>query len=229
MTPAVIHKRLESLVGLQFGYLGYVRPSEQRGDGSRLYAVFACDCGREIDLPVSRVKAGARQHCGCKANRKPNLQHGMRTSREYSCWVSMKNRCLNQDSKDYARWGGRGVSVHPDWVASFEAFFSNVGRRPIGTTLDRIDNTKGYEPGNVRWATASEQGRNRSDSWNVEIDGVMYESLLDAAKAHGVSETTVVRWCDGYRDTRRSAQLNGGVRPSKQNCRRWRKYAPRNY
>lgn len=72
----------------------------------------------------------------------------------------MKNRCLNPNATDYPRYGGRGIRVCDRWL-SFENFLADMGERPNGTTIDRIDGSKGYEPTNCRWATASEQQRNR--------------------------------------------------------------------
>ncbi|MET8113722.1 hypothetical protein [Streptomyces prasinus] len=74
----------------------------------------------------------------------------------------MIKRCENPNNHAYARYGGRGISVHPEWRANFGAFLRDVGRRPSpDLSLDRIDNDGNYEPGNVRWATAKQQANNR--------------------------------------------------------------------
>ncbi len=77
----------------------------------------------------------------------------------------------------------------------------------------------------MRWADAATQATNRSDVWVVEIDGVTFESATAAAIAHGVSETTIALWCDGFTDTRRTDQSNGGYTAPRPNCARRRKYA----
>lgn len=95
--------------------------------------------------------------------------HGMSRSPEYDAWGSMIQRCTNPKISSWARYGGRGIRVHGDWIHSFEQFFAHVGPRPDERddsgrsiwSLDRIDNDGNYEPGNVRWARRSEQQQNR--------------------------------------------------------------------
>lgn len=222
MSQSAIAGRCHEIVGQKFGQLTMLRQSNKRGDGNRLYGFFVCECGTEIELPISRVKSGIRSHCGCLANRAPNLKHGMRNSPEYRSWQAMKARCTDPGNKDYPRWGTRGITVCDEWIESFEAFYTHAGRRPTGTTLDRIDGRRGYEPGNVRWATPVEQSNNRIDNWHVQINGRDYTSVQQAADALGVSDMTIVRWCDGYVDKRRTHQPNGGLIPPRPNCKRWR-------
>jgi hypothetical protein len=138
----------------------------------------------------------------------------MRDSIEYSSWRAMKDRCLRPTSKDYARWGARGITVDPAWVESFEAFFEHIGSRPDGTTLDRIDTTKGYEPGNVRWATPVEQACNRSSSYVWHIRGLTFDSAQAAADHFCVSDMTIHRWVKGGFDRRRNSFI-----PPREDCR----------
>lgn len=195
---------------------------DKTADGHKI-GLYACACGNRKAISATRVRNGYTTSCGCF--RPDNSTHGMRYSPEYSSWQAMKGRCLDRDNKDYPRWGGSGVTICAEWVESFEAFYEHIGPRPNGTTLDRIENTKGYQPGNVRWATLSEQAANRRDTWIVEIDGIQHPSVEEAARAHGVSTTTIVRWCDGFTDARRAHQIDQGKKSSRPGCRRWRKYA----
>ena len=85
----------------------------------------------------------------------------MSTTTDYGRYKTMIDRCTNPKSAAYPSYGGRGVKVCDRWLESFENFLADVGRAPKGMSLDRIDNNRGYEPGNVRWATAKQQARNR--------------------------------------------------------------------
>ncbi len=117
----------------------------------------------------------------------------------YQAWVSMRNRCHNKNTTEYPRYGGRGISTHPDWD-DFEVFYAAVGERPEGLTLERIDNNKNYEPGNVCWATRKEQTRNREISVTItyksetktlaewsEITGIAYHTLKARIRRLGYS------------------------------------------
>lgn len=183
-------------------------------DGNRAIGEFECSCGRVVTMPAGRVLNGkARTHCGCLADPHAPKTHGMRYSREYSSWQSMKARCLDPDNKDYPKWGGRGVTIFPDWISSFEAFFAHIGSRPPGTTLDRIDGTRGYEPGNVRWATPTEQAQNTSAGYVWHVKGHVFQSLSEAAAHFKVSEHAVWRWVNGQFDKRR-----GNFTKALENC-----------
>jgi hypothetical protein len=90
------------------------------------------------------------------------LKHGLSQTLEYKCWQQIKARCLNSNHIAYPDYGGRGITIHPDWLGNFPAFLAHIGLRPSKHySLDRIRNDLGYEPGNVRWATRLEQNNNR--------------------------------------------------------------------
>jgi len=114
----------------------------------------------------------------------------MKDTPEYRSWRSMKTRCLNPKDAFYARYGGRGVKICQEWIDSFEAFYADVGPRPAGTTLDRIKNSEHYAPGNVRWATAHEQQRNRSSNHLLTFRGKTMP-LVSWAELIGINRHTL--------------------------------------
>ena len=106
--------------------------------------------------------------CGCIQREKTaarSVTHGHTrggvTSDTYRSWQNAKLRCEDPKNISYKNYGARGVRMHPAWSRSFARFLADVGPRPVGTSIDRIDNDKGYVPGNVRWATRAEQDANR--------------------------------------------------------------------
>src|SRR5262245_10496757 len=112
-----------------------------------------------------------------------NKTHGMANSPEYQAWNSAKQRCTNPNDGSYSRYGGRGIRMCDEWVNSFEAFYNYIGPRPSSNhSLDRYPNNDGnYEPGNCRWATKSEQAKNRPKPQSTVIIrvGCFYGSPLE--------------------------------------------------
>lgn len=109
-------------------------------------------------LTSGRSKSSGHRH------RKAITTHGMTGTPIFKSWESMKQRCFNPNAPDYPGYGGRGIKVHEPWISSFETFYADMGERPQDKTLDRIDVDGNYEPSNCRWATRSEQQRNRRDT-----------------------------------------------------------------
>lgn len=98
-------------------------------------------------------------------------RHGKLESGEYKSWSGMIQRCENPKSSSWHRYGGRGIIVCPEWRRSFLQFYKDMGPRPDGTSLDRIDNDKGYSKENCRWATMAEQANNKSNNLKLTRDG----------------------------------------------------------
>lgn len=123
----------------------------------------------------------------------------MEHKRMYNTWAQIKQRCTNPNNPQYQYYGGRGITMCQRWMDNFEDFYADIGDRPDGMTLDRIDNNKGYEPTNVRWATKSEQARNRRCVVEVTHNGKRM-FLHEWAKYLGIShEVLKKRWQRGLR------------------------------
>ncbi len=130
-------------------------------------------------------------------------KHGKSGSKEYRTWVEVKRRCLNKNSKDFKKYGGSGISIDPLFIQSFQSFLDEVGLAPTDRhSIDRIDTTKGYVLGNMRWSTITEQNRNKRTSFIVTIDGVDYDGFNAAAIALGVSNMMIYYRCKGHFDKR---------------------------
>ena len=114
----------------------------------------------------------------------PHFAHGKSLTREFATWQRMLRRCDCITALDYPRYGGRGIKVCERWQR-FESFYEDMGDRPSPLhSLDRIDNDKGYEPGNCRWATRIEQANNKRTSHLVEYRGTTM-TIADAVRVAG--------------------------------------------
>jgi hypothetical protein len=155
---------INNIVGSRFGRLVVLRPHGSRKH--RRQWACQCDCGNLAVVSTTGLRSWGTKSCGClrlerqKAPRKG--KHGQIKTAEYRAWVSMKTRCYNPNVREYAKYGGRGIQVHPAWRNSFPQFLKDVGKKPSSEhSLDRKDNNGHYEPGNVRWATKKQQVANR--------------------------------------------------------------------
>lgn len=119
----------------------------------------------------------------------PERTHGMSRTPVHRSWLSMLTRCNNPNSISYPRYGGRGIKVCNRW-RKFEHFYADMGDRPAGTSLDRINNTGDYEPGNCKWSTPSEQQNNTRANNLLTHNGVT-RSLAQWARHTGMQEATI--------------------------------------
>lgn len=155
---------------------------------SRIHVECVCDCGKKATVASSQLRFGISQSCGCLQKDRVT-KHGAASrkgrSSEYDTWAQMRHRCRNPNDPAYLDYGGRGIQVCRAWE-DFSQFFSDMGPRPSGHSLDRINNDGNYEPSNCRWAPQSTQIRNRRNTRNITLNG-MTMCLNDWAKKLGVS------------------------------------------
>ena len=133
-----------------------------------------CDCGNKIVVSANNLTKNNTLSCGCYRSeqvRKACRIHGDSGTSMYYRWQGIKARCLNPKSNVYKYYGARGISICDEWKNDFNAFLTYVSKLPHygekGRSIDRINNNGNYEPGNVRWATQSEQVKNSRRSKNA--------------------------------------------------------------
>lgn len=183
--------------GQKYGRLTVLRPTDDNGH----VFLCSCSCGKEHETSRRGLLSGASSSCGClrreratEAAREACLTHGMTHTKEYKAWAAMINR-TRPNSKDRSRYSDRGIHVWPGWKkrGGFQLFLSEVGRAPSPHhSLDRKNNNRGYEPGNLRWATIKQQARNRRDNRFVTAFG-RTQTLADWVDETHLKYATVQR------------------------------------
>ena len=167
------------ITGQRFGRL--VALERDANNGKLVRFRCQCDCGDLVTVRSDLLRRGETTSCGCfrreairtrmMGNIPASKTHGMQGSKTYAAWAAAIQRCENPKHAHYARYGGRGIRVCKRWRDSFSAFLEDMGEAPVGLTLDRADNNRGYEPGNCRWATHRVQQYNRSNNVRLAFAG----------------------------------------------------------
>ncbi len=188
---------------VQVGDKFRVRAKPRRNGATRSdwYAVYQCHCGARFFMRTASF--GRTQSCGCFYERRriAVTAHGLSQTVEYQTWVNVVKRCTDPTRHDYPRYGGRGITVCDRWLGSCEAFVEDMGPRPEGYSIERIDNELGYSPDNCRWASRRDQCRNRRSNRTITLDGVT-RCLTEWAEHVGVynGETIAKRLRRGWGD-----------------------------
>ena len=152
-------------VGERYGRLVVVARAGANKHGQALWEC-RCDCGTTTTKSVVFFNNGGKQ-CSRSCPLGVHVKHGGTThktkSKEYTAWGDMKRRCLNPSAPNYHSYGGRGITICPQWVDNYPQFYADIGPAPEGhrMSIDRIDVDGNYEPDNVRWATPQEQADNK--------------------------------------------------------------------
>lgn len=180
------------LVGYTFGRLVVLSRAEKFRNSLRWEC--KCECGKVIVVDGGNLRSGHTRSCGCYARERSsetrktlNPTHGMTNTRFYSIWRSMIKRCCDKSHSHYESYGGRGITIDPMWLKSFESFYDDMydsyqyhasknGEKK--TSIDRIDNNGNYEKENCKWSTPKEQMRNRRNSTHIPFCG----EILTAAE-----------------------------------------------
>lgn len=184
--------KLIDLTGCVFGRLTVTGRANAQG---KPRWICTCSCGGQTTTTGPNLKRGMARSCGClreEMRRRPKWSEPVSANRsEYNSWTNARRRCEDPDDRYFHLYGGRGIEMCEAWRNDFSAFLRDMGRKPGPSySIDRIDNDKGYEPGNCRWATAAEQTKNRRVTrWVVLFGETM--TLTEACQKFGLSTSRV--------------------------------------
>ena len=188
--------KLLDLTGQRFGRLTVIERAQSKDKNTAWRC--KCDCGNYKIVSGPNLRAGKSRSCGCGVIESVitrSKTHGeSNRTRLYRIWKGMKDRCRRKSHINYERYGGRGITVCPEWEHSYEKFRDwalSHGYRD-NLTIDRIDNDKGYSPDNCRWATYSEQSTNKSNNHIIAYHGES-KPLTRWAREAGISYATLQR------------------------------------
>lgn len=186
------------ITGVVFGRLTVIERAPNNAGGKAMWRC-GCSCGSVVVTCGKDLRGGRSRSCGClpvDSAKKRFTSHGHyrghRPSAEYCAWQNMKKRCANPRGHEIQVYAARGIKVCDRWENSFEAFLEDMGPRPSGRhSIDRIENQKGYEPGNCRWALPEVQAGNRDYCIMVDVNG----EPMNLAAALRATGSTLSRAC----------------------------------
>lgn len=186
--------KIADLAGYMFGFIKVNSATTQRSaTGAVLWDCTCTRCGSATLIATGNVRrTGSCLPCAQGLASTKNKVHGhagKKKSATYRVWSSMRERCLSEKHPAYKNYGGRGITVCAEWQ-SFEAFLFDMGEKPLGHSLDRIDNDKGYSRDNCRWASRKEQERNKRSNVLVTAHG-RTQPLVAWTEQTGVPAQTI--------------------------------------
>lgn len=193
------------LSGQRIGKLTVLSPAQTRISpcgSKKAYWLCKCDCGRKKEIAASSLLSGAVESCGCNVQKNTstlNRTHGKSSTRLYRIWCAMKSRCNNKHFWEFENYGGRGIKVCKEWDESFGGFETWALSNGYSDTLtiDRIDNSLGYEPSNCRWVPKEYQSKNRRNSIRITAFGETLSPVEWSAKTGIPYSTIVYRYHNG--------------------------------
>lgn len=215
------------LIGKRFGRLTVIQHLEmkERETPEKAWRC-KCDCGNEKDVTTSNLVGGAVVSCGCYLSETSAIRakeqftkHGMRHTRLYNIWTSMKERCYLKTYEEYKNYGGRGITVCDEWLHDFQSFYdwsmANGYRNDL--TIDRIDVNGNYEPSNCRWADWETQHYNKRNTIRINVNGEL-KTLKEISREYGISQKTLMSRYGRYK--KGLFALEDMTRPVKKNGRK---------
>lgn len=176
--------------GLTFGRLTVVGIEEKEKDRRQRF-LCQCSCGNQKTVIGRHLLSGHTSSCGCfrrEVTGKRAFKHGESYTLTHTAWTRMKDRCYNENNKDYNYYGGRGIKVCERWH-DYRLFVEDMGHRPDNLELDRIDSNQDYCKENCRWATRQQQMRNQRRSVILEYQGERIH-MNDLADRFGINRYT---------------------------------------
>lgn len=185
------HRRID-LAGRRFGRLVAHAPEYPNGQRA-LHWRCVCDCGRQTVVNGASLRRGATSSCGCissETTARRNRSHGKSKTQTYRVWASMLARCYNPNTRPWPWYGGRGICVCDLWRHSYEEFLRDMGERPSGMEIDRVDPDGNYSPLNCRWANADTQGANKVKRATLSLHG-RTQTVVQWAKETGIPVTVL--------------------------------------
>lgn len=201
-----IKYNVDNYIGKSFGDLIILSVSTQTNKGGNKFVLARCKCGKEKNIPLSNIVRGHSKSCGCKILinlKNSNVTHNLSNHLLYFLWRHIKSRCLNNNSKHFYNYGGRGICICAEWINNFEIFYqwAITNGWMKGLQIDRINNDGNYEPSNCRFVTSKVNCRNKRNNTFLYFKG---------------ENKTISEWSDilGIKKSTISSRINRGNMPT---------------
>lgn len=180
------------LAGQRFGRL-LIKQENGRSSAGNILWLCVCDCGNVSTVNSNNLRNGSIRSCGCFAREQAKIAHtthGMKGTPIYTTWAAMNSRCTNLNDPAFSYYGERGIMVCERWGKSFENFYADMGNKPKGMSIERLNNNLGYSPTNCCWADSKTQNRNSRNTRFIEYKGEV-KCIAEWAEELGINYGTL--------------------------------------